>query len=73
MPVLDVLSLEEKYKSIKFVKINVSSFPEIARQYEVTSIPTLIFISRDRSKTIERHTGFVELEILKIFLDKYFF
>lgn len=73
MPILDLLSLEEKYKDIKFVKINTSLFPDIARQYEVTSIPTLIFISKDRARSVERHTGFIELEILKTLIDKYFF
>ncbi|AFN65011.1 thioredoxin [Mycoplasma wenyonii str. Massachusetts] len=73
MPILFSLSLQEKYQDIKFIKIDVSSFPKLARKYEVSSIPTLILISKDSVKPIEKRVGFMNIDELSSLLDSYFF
>ncbi|AHC39822.1 thioredoxin [Mycoplasma ovis str. Michigan] len=74
IPILDILSLNEKYsESIRFIKINVSNFPELSRKYEISSIPTLIFISKNNLKSEEKHVGFMDLDQLSLLLDNYFF
>jgi thioredoxin 1 len=39
-PVVEALS--EEYPEVKFVKVNVDDLPEIAGQYGIMSIPTMI-------------------------------
>ena len=41
-PVLEEISKD--YADIKFVKVNVDDNPEIAQQYGIMSIPTMIFL-----------------------------
>lgn len=40
-PLLDKFSAE--YSSAKFIKVDVDEFGEIAQEYEVSSMPTVIF------------------------------
>lgn len=40
-PLLDKFSAE--YSQAKFIKVDVDSFGEIAQEYEVSSMPTVIF------------------------------
>ncbi len=47
-PIIEDLSKE--MKKVKFVKINVDNNPEIAQEFEVFSIPTLILFSNGKQK-----------------------
>lgn len=41
-PLLDKFSQE--YSQVKFIKVDVDDLGEIAQEYEVTSMPTIIFL-----------------------------
>ncbi len=64
-PIVDEIAQESE--DIKVVKINVDESPDIAMDYRVMSIPTLIVIKDGQEKA--RSVGFVEkakiLELLK--------
>ena len=47
-------------ENINFVKIDVDKNPEIAREYGVMTIPTII--SFDKGKEVKRHIGFMSKE-----------
>ncbi|CCE67005.1 thioredoxin family protein [Candidatus Mycoplasma haematominutum] len=73
MPILEKISLAEKYsREIRFYKVNINEFPELAREYEITSIPTLIFLSGSE-KPMEKHVGLFEHDNLVLLIEKYFF
>jgi thioredoxin 1 len=55
-PIIDGLA-EEYADRIRVLKVNVDEQPEIASQYGITSIPTVILF--DRGKILERVTGVV--------------
>jgi thioredoxin 1 len=61
-PVFEELSKEmgEKYK---FAKINIDEERELAVQYNVSSIPTFIFIKNN--EVIGREMGYMDKETLK--------
>lgn len=40
-PLLDKFSKE--YESVKFIKVDVDQFGEIAQKYEISSMPTVLF------------------------------
>lgn len=65
LPIVDEIAQESE--DIKVVKINVDESPDIAMDYRVMSIPTLIVIKDGQEKA--RSVGFVEkakiLELLK--------
>lgn len=44
-PIIDELSEDDKYKDIKFIKVNVDENQELAGKYSVFSIPTFISFS----------------------------
>ncbi|MCL4383470.1 thioredoxin [Candidatus Marsarchaeota archaeon] len=53
-PIFDELS--EDYKDVKFMKLNVDNNEEIARRYNIMSIPTtMIFKDGDRCSTKKQH------------------
>ena len=64
-PIVDEIAQESE--DIKVVKLNVDESPDIAMDYRVMSIPTLIVIKDGQEKA--RSVGFVEkakiLELLK--------
>ena len=62
-PVLEQL---DKETSIKVVKINVDDIPEIARQFRIMSIPTLMLF-KDR-KFIKKELGYMPIERLREFI-----
>ncbi|AGX88888.1 thioredoxin family protein [Mycoplasma parvum] len=73
MPILEKISDSQPFMhSIKFAKVNISGLPELAKKYEISSIPTLVFISQKHSKT-ERHSGLLSEENLIDALEKFFF
>ncbi len=61
-PIIDELSEEYKDK-IKIVKVDVDEAQEIAKKFEIMSIPTLIFF--DSSEVKDSLMGLVSKDILK--------
>lgn len=65
------LSLEElndEREELKILKVNVDKFENIAREYSVMSIPTLIMYKN--GKETNKEVGFLSSEELKHFIDK---
>ena len=62
-PVLEEL---DKAISIKIVKVNVDDIPELARQFRVMSIPTLLLFKE--GKLTNKSLGYMPLESLKEFV-----
>jgi thioredoxin-like negative regulator of GroEL len=60
-PVFEELSNE--MKNIKFAKLNIEKSPEIAANFEVRGIPTLIIFNK--GKEVDRITGFMQKQQLK--------
>ena len=54
-------------KEINFVKIDVDNYSDIAREYGVMSIPTIILFKD--GKEVKRHTGFMSKEEFYSFLN----
>ncbi len=61
MPIFDEISkeLSEKYK---FAKLNIDEAREIAIQYNISSVPTFIFIKD--GKVVGKETGYMSKDIL---------
>ena len=55
--------LSDEFTEYKFVKISTEEEPELAREFQIRSIPTLMFI-KDK-KVIEMMAGFVQESYLK--------
>ena len=62
-PVLEQL---DKETSIKVVKINVDDIPEIARQFRIMSIPTLMLFKD--GKFVKKELGYMPIERLREFI-----
>ena len=62
-PVLEEL---DKETSIKIVKINVDEIPDLARQFRVMSIPTLMLFKD--GKLSKKELGFMPIERLREFI-----
>ena len=62
IPLFDELSseLQNKYK---FAKLNIDEAREIAVQYNISSVPTFIFIKD--GKVVGKETGYMSKDILK--------
>ena len=53
-------NLAEKYNGqVKFISIDVDKAPQLAEQYEVASIPTILYVATDG--TVNRHVGFMDI------------
>lgn len=61
-PIFDELSKELSHK-YKFVKLNIDEERDIAIQYNISSIPTFLFIKN--GKIIGKETGYLSKETLK--------
>lgn len=61
-PVLEELSLEMS-DAVEFVKINIDENLELAQEYGITTIPTLVFIKD--GKELNRKIGFMFKNSLK--------
>ena len=59
--------LEKAEGNIKVVKVDVDEFEDIAREYGVMSIPTLILF--EDSKEIKRTIGFIDKDRIEKFID----
>ena len=62
-PVLEELDKEGK---VKIVKIDVDSVPELARQFRVMSIPTVMLFKN--GQFVKKQLGYMPLEALKEFV-----
>lgn len=60
-PIFDELSNE--YTHIKFVKINNDESKELLKQYNVTALPTFLFIKN--GTMVGRHTGYLNADGMK--------
>ena len=58
--------LEQVESNIKVIKIDTDEFENLAREYGIMSIPTLILL--EDSKEIKRNIGFISKEELEDFL-----
>lgn len=59
--------LEKVESSVKVVKVDVDEFEDIAREYSVMSIPTLILF--DNGKEVKRTIGFIDKDRIEKFID----
>ncbi len=64
----EVLEEMEPQLKIDVLKIDVDKFPEVARKYNVLSIPTLYLL--DNEKVIKNHVGYLNQEDLLNFINK---
>ena len=62
-PVLEDL---EKETSMKIVKINVDEIPDLARQFRIMSIPTLMLFKD--GKFVKKELGYMPIERLREFI-----
>lgn len=62
-PIFEEVSTKE---NINFIKLDVDKHSEIAREYGVMSIPTILLF--EKGKEIKRYTGFMSKEDLENFI-----
>ena len=58
--------LERANSTIKTIKVDVDQFEELAKEYGVMSIPTLILF--DEGKEIKRNIGFMDKDRIEKFI-----
>lgn len=58
--------LEKVESNLKVVKVDVDEFEDLAREYGVMSIPTLVVL--ENGKEVNRHIGFIDKNDLESFL-----
>lgn len=58
--------LEKAESKLKVVKIDVDEFEDLAREYGVMSIPTLVLL--EKGKEVKRNVGFMDKKNLENFL-----
>lgn len=56
---------------VDFVTVNVDSVPDLSREYNIESIPALIYLNED-GKEIYRSVGFQTADQIKADISKYF-
>lgn len=61
-----VLEEFEKETSMKIVKINVDEIPDLARQFRIMSIPTLMLFKD--GKFVKKELGYMPIERLREFI-----
>lgn len=59
--------LEKVESNIKVIKIDVDEFEDIAREYGVMSIPTLILF--EEGKEVKRTIGFIDKDRIEKFIN----
>ena len=59
--------LEKVESNIKVIKIDVDEFEDIAREYGVMSIPTLILF--EEGKEVKRTVGFIDKDRIEKFIN----
>jgi thioredoxin 1 len=65
-PIIDQLS--DEYKNISFCKVNVDELNDVASQFNIMSIPTVILFSN--KKMISSFTGFLPKEQIINFINQ---
>jgi len=68
-PVIKEIEEEMKDKNIEFYKLNVDKIPEVAAEYGILSIPTLLFFKNN--KEVERIIGAVQKELIVNKIEKW--
>ena len=58
--------LEKVESKIKVVKVDTDEFEDLAREYGVMSIPTLVLL--EKGKEVKRNIGFIDKNNLEKFL-----
>ena len=61
--------LSEKYKQVKFAKINVDDASQLAQEYEISSIPCIVFFKD--GKEVDRVIGGVSEDLLSEKINDY--
>lgn len=65
-------SLKEEYAgTVDFVTVNVDSVPALAQEYNIQSIPALVYLDAD-GKEVYRSVGFQPAEAIKADISSYF-
>lgn len=59
--------LEKAESSVKVVKVDVDEFEDLAKEYGVMSIPTLILF--EDGKELKRNIGFIDKDRIQKFVD----
>jgi len=59
--------LERVESNIKVVKVDVDEFEDLAREYGVMSIPTLVLFNE--GKEVKRTIGFIDKDKIEKFID----
>lgn len=59
--------LEKAESNIKVVKVDVDEFEDLAREYGVMSIPTLVLF--ESGKEVKRTIGFIDKDRIQKFVD----
>ena len=59
--------LEKAESEVKVIKVDTDEFDDLAREYGVMSIPTLVLI--EKGKEVKRHIGFIDKANLENFLN----
>lgn len=65
-PIVEEVS--SKYEDVKFVKINIDSNQDIANDYMITSIPTLVYIKNGEEQN--RVLGAVDKDTVETLIEK---
>ncbi len=58
--------LEKTESNVKVIKVDTDEFEDLAREYGVMSIPTLVLL--EKGKEVKRNIGFLDKTSLEIFL-----
>ena len=64
-----LVELEGEYPDVKFCKINVDDQPELAKAFNVTSIPMVALVKKDTF--VDFSVGFVPKENLKRLIEEH--
>lgn len=67
-PIFAEVSQAEEFKNISFVKVDIEEASDLASDYSVTSIPTLVVIKDGKVKAT--HTGFMSKTALALWVSK---
>lgn len=64
--------LSEKYKdTVQFAKMNFDEQKELASEYKVSSLPTILFIKPGEKQASEKNVGFIAKEDFEKKIDKF--
>ena len=58
--------LEKAERNVKVIKVDTDEFEDLAREYGVMSIPTLVLI--ENGNEVKRNIGFIDKDSLEKFL-----